>query len=55
MAQEHIPSVARVWPEGRWRGVPDTTTLDERPWYPTGMYSLESNKIMINGEIDSKT
>lgn len=34
-------SLGRVWPLGRWMGVPDTTTLEARPWYPTGKYFLE--------------
>ena len=27
----------RVWPMGRRMGVPLTTMLEARPWYPTGM------------------
>lgn len=30
------PSTGQVWPLGRWIGVPDMTTEDARPWYPTG-------------------
>jgi len=28
------------WPLGRWMLAPDGTTEDDRPWYPTGRWSL---------------
>ena len=31
-------------PVGRWMGVPETTTEEERPWYPTGRWSLDENE-----------
>ena len=30
----------RVCPDGLWMEVPDTTTDEARPWYPTGRWSL---------------
>ena len=29
---------SRSWPLGRRMGVPETTTVDARPWYPMGMW-----------------
>lgn len=31
-----------IWPEGRRMGVPETTTDDARPWYPTGSLNLQN-------------
>jgi hypothetical protein len=31
------PASPRRWPFGRVTGVPETTTVPERPWYPMGM------------------
>lgn len=29
---------SRSWPFGRRIGVPETTTVEARPWYPIGMW-----------------
>lgn len=32
------PSGGLSWPHGRTMGVPETTTEDDLPWYPTGRW-----------------
>lgn len=38
-------SSARVCPDGLLTGVPETTTEDDRPWYPTGRCFLKKETI----------
>ena len=36
----YLLSSGLVWPMGRLTGVPETTTEDALPWYPTGKWTL---------------